>query len=201
MSCVLGYVVLCCVLFCCVLCCVVLCFVSCCCLLGLGSRFVRLGGVLGGFFVVLGGLWGVLAASWGIGGASWGVLAASWRVLAASWGLFGASWAVLGRHGSIFVVFSSTRWGAGAQRLPKRDPTWHPKWEQKRTKIDIKNEDEKRHSLRSSSSDLGAILGRSWAASISKIVLSPRAGLVFLKLHVFEKVGCLEATWAELEPT
>ena len=41
----------------------------------------------------------------------------------------------------------------------------------------------------------------SWGARRVKIVLSPRAGLVFLKINVFEKVGCLEATWAELEPT
>ena len=32
-------------------------------------------------------------------------------------------------------------------------------------------------------------------------MLSPRAGLVFLKINVFEKVRCQEATWAELEPT
>ena len=31
---------------------------------------------------------------------------------------------------------------------PKRDPTWHPKWEQKRTKIEDKNEDEKRRLLK-----------------------------------------------------
>ena len=44
-------------------------------------------------------------------------------------------------------------------------------------------------------------MGRSWATSISKIVLSPRAGLVFLKIRVFEKIRCQEATWAELGPT
>ena len=43
-------------------------------------------------------------------------------------------------------------------------------------------------------------MGRSWAASISKIVLSPRAGLVFLKFDVFEKVRCLEATWCRTWP-
>ena len=41
----------------------------------------------------------------------------------------------------------------------------------------------------------------SWGARRVKIVLSPRAGLVFLKIHVFEKVRYQEATWAELEPT
>ena len=44
-------------------------------------------------------------------------------------------------------------------------------------------------------------MGRSWATWVSKIVLSPRAGLVFLKIQVFEKVRCQEASWAELEPT
>ena len=44
-------------------------------------------------------------------------------------------------------------------------------------------------------------MGRSWATSISKIVLSPRAGLVFLKIHNFEKLRCQEATWAELGST
>ena len=34
-----------------------------------------------------------------------------------------------------------------------------------------------------------------------KFALSPRAALVFLKINVFEKVRCQEATWAELEPT
>ena len=43
-------------------------------------------------------------------------------------------------------------------------------------------------------------MGRSWVTSLSKIMLSPRAGLVFLKINVFEKVRCQEATWAELEP-
>ena len=33
------------------------------------------------------------------------------------------------------------------------------------------------------------------------MVLSPRAGLVFLKITMFEKVRCLEATLAELGPT
>ena len=125
--------------------------------------------------------------------------------MAASWGILGASWAVLGRHGSILgahgsilVVLTSTRPAERVQLAPKREPKWDPKCDPKRTKINDKNEAKKRYSSRSSSSGLGAILGRSWAPPISKIVLPPRAGIVFLKINVFEKVRCQEATWAEL---
>ena len=52
---------------------------------------------------------------------------------------------------------------------------------------------------------LGAVLGPIWVdlgAHLGvKFVLSPRAGLVFLKNDVFEKIRCQEATWAELGPT
>ena len=84
--------------------------------------------ILGRFGVVLGGLGGCLGA---LGGA--------WGRLGRSWGPLGG----VGRHGFIFVVFSSTGPGERVQWAPKREPTWHPKWKQKRTKIDVKNDDEK----------------------------------------------------------
>ena len=145
--------------------------------------------------VVLGGLGRCFGALGGSG-------MASWAVLAASWGVFGASWAVLGRHGSIFVVLSSTRWGSGTQLAPKRDPSWQPEWEQKRTKIDVKNEDEKRQSLRSSWSRLGSILGRSWVPSWGQNRALALGGARFFENRLFEgnggSRGDLGRSWVDL---
>ena len=77
------------------------------------------------------------------------------------------------------------------------EPKCHPK----RIKIEDKNEDEKKHLLRSSWNRLGSILGSSWEPSGVKKVARARAGAVFLKIHVFEKMRRQEATWAELSST
>ena len=113
------------------------------------------------------------------------------------WELLGGLGAILGGLGGLlgglrpawvhFFCFKPNKVGSGAQRLQKRDPTWHPKCDPKRTKIEDKNEDEKRHRLRSSWVGLGAILGRSWAPPISKIVLPPRAGSFFWKFMFSKK--------------
>ena len=51
---------------------------------------------------------------------------------------------------------------------------------------------------------LKAILGPSWADLGthlgSKNCVSPQVFQCFLKIHLFEKVRCQEATWAEVEP-
>ena len=76
--------------------------------------------------------------------------------------------------------------------------------EPKRSKFGVKNDDEKRQVLafilKRSWVDLGSLLEPSWADLALKIVLSPRAALVFLKNHVFKKIGCQEATWVDLGP-
>ena len=79
--------------------------------------------------------------------------------------IFGGSWGILGGQGSTFVVLRQLGPGSGAQGLPKRDPTWHPKCDPKRTKIEDKNEDENKTFfkivLKRSWSHLGPILGPS----------------------------------------
>ena len=76
--------------------------------------------------------------------------------------------------------------------------------EPKRSKFGVKNDDEKRQVLTSvlkrSWLDLGSFLGPSWADLSLKIVLSPKAALVFKKNHIFEKIGCQQATWVDLGP-
>ena len=52
--------------------------------------------------------------------------------------------------------------------------------------------------LEPSWADLGSFWVPSWDRLGLKIVLSPKAGLVFLKNDVFEKVRCQEATLADL---
>ena len=86
-------------------------------------------------------------------GGSWG---ASWAVLAASWGVLAASWAVLGRHGSIFVVLSSTgsptRGDLGNFGLP----IWHPK-------MRPKTEQHRRQKRRRKKTLFKIVLKRSWS--------------------------------------
>ena len=94
----------------------------------LGSIFGRFGGsegVLGGTF---GGLGRLLAGSWGVLGASWGILRPSW-----------SSWVFLVKNGGPDQIcpaaFGCPR---GAKLKSKSDP--------RRSKIEDKNEDEKRSS-------------------------------------------------------
>ena len=89
----------------------------------------------------------------------------------------------------------------GSKKCAKRDPKWHQNGTQNGPKSKTKTKTKTRHSLRSSWGALRAILGRSWATPISKIVLSPRVALVLVKMHIFEKIRPQEATWAELRPT
>ena len=72
------------------------------------------------------------------------------------------------------------------------------KSDSRRTKIDDKNEDEKRRSGRSSWTRLASILGR--LTCRLGVVFLILAGVLqwFLKKHVFGKIRCQEATWADL---
>ena len=95
--------------------------------------------------------WGCVGSIFGRFGASWGVFWGSWRVLGGSWEALGGSWApleaVLGRHG-LLVSFLPLRGGLPpgtwkilrAQKGAKMRPKSHPRG----TKIEDKNEDEKR---------------------------------------------------------
>ena len=122
----------------------------------------------------------------------------SWNALGAILvGLLSSSWAVFCGHGSPKVVLSSTR-RAEARNLGRFGD---PKWNQEGTQNAPKSKTKTKMKKEGFEDALGTLLGRSWAASISKIVLSPRAGLVFLKNDVFEQIKCQEATWAELGPT
>ena len=124
------------------------------------------------------------------------------------WGVFGGlgrSWVRLGRllghlgHPWVdFLVLSSLGRAEARNLGSKRGPRWSQKSTPNRPKSKTKTMRKTSRSRRPSWSDLGGILGRSWATPISKIVLSPRAGLVFLKIQVFEKIRCQEATWAEV---
>ena len=73
-----------------------------------------------------------------------------------------------------------------------------PKCDPRGTKIEDKNEDEKRRFRRSSWSRLGSILGRLGCRLGVKIVLSPRVALVFLKINFLKKMRVQEATWHDL---
>ena len=78
----------------------------------------------------------------------------------------------------------------GAKMEPKCDP--------RGTKIEDKNEDEKRRFRRSSWSRLGSILGR-LGCRLGVIFLSLAVVLqCFLNIHVFEQIRCQEAKRADL---
>ena len=112
----------------------------------------------------------------------------------------GGAWGILGAHGSTFVVLSSTRSAEARNLGSKRGPRWSQKSTPNRPKSKTKTMRKTSRSRRPSWSDLGGILGRSWATPISKIVLSPRAGIVFSKLTFLKKIRLQEATWAEVRP-
>ena len=159
--------------------------------------------VLEGLGTCFGTLGGSCGASWAVLAASWGVWAASWDVLAEfgeSWRRLGASWAVLGRHGSIFAVLSST--GPGRPRASKKGPNMAPE-------MGAKTEQNRRQKRRGKKIPFEIVLKRSWSHLGS--ICGPISGQknvfclwffpCFLKINIFEKVRCQEATWAELGPT
>ena len=79
-----------------------------------------------------------------------------------------------------------------------------PKSIPKRSKIEAKNQDEKNRSktiLDPSWGDLGPSWVPSWADLDLKIVLSPRAALVFLKNHFFDVKTVRRRLWDQLWPT
>ena len=109
------------------------------------------------FLSKIGETWGVLGGSWeALGGSSTPLgmyfsslgesLGPLEKLLARLEGLLGGLDTVLDRHGSFCVVLGPTvscgprNWGA--QKGPKRRQKWHPR----STKIDDKNEVEKRSS-------------------------------------------------------
>ena len=119
------------------------------------------------FLVVLGVCWVDFWSFWGVLGGLLEVLEGLGRLLGGSWGVLGASWGRLGPSWVVRVVLSSTRWAEprhlgrfwdpkggqdGAKMEPKSDSRW--------TKIEDKNDVEKRRSWRSSWSRLGSVLGR-----------------------------------------
>ena len=92
---------------------------------------------MGRFLVVL----GLLGGSFGGLGGSWAALG---RLLGGLEAVLDRSWAALSRHGLLKVVLEPTGSGdprhLGAQRGGKRKPKWDPRG----TKIDVKNDVEKR---------------------------------------------------------
>ena len=94
-----------------------LCYVLSCCRLfrlGLGSIFVRFGGVLGRFLVVLGGLRGVLGGVLEVLRGLGRLLGGSWGGLGHILGRLGSSWAAMGRLGSFLSQQGPTHtllWG------------------------------------------------------------------------------------------
>ena len=115
-------------------------------------------------------IFGRFGGSWEVFSRSWGVLGGSWRGLGGSWDRLGS---LLGRLGPPQVVIGHFKptgpceprdlgalWGA------KMEPKWNPR----RTKIDVKNEVETKRLfkivLEPSWVDLGSFWGSSWRAKI-----------------------------------
>ena len=100
-----------------------------------------------------GGSWKVFWSSWGVLGDLLEGLGGLLDRLGGVLGDLGRSWGHLGRPWVAKVVLDPTRPGAGADLCSKRGPRWSPNGSQsmpksktKRTKIEDKNEDEKRSS-------------------------------------------------------
>ena len=95
----------------------------------------------------------------GVLGGSWGVLRGSGGVRGASWEALGRSWSGLGGHLAarrfLIVFWIDFRVVLGAQKGAKREPKRY----QNRTKIEGKNDVEKRCFSRPPWSHLGTILG------------------------------------------
>ena len=99
--------------------------------------FSRFGGVLGRFLVVL----GLLGGSFGGLGGSWAALG---RLLGGLEAVLDRSWAALSRHGSLRVVLKPTGPGGPRHLGAQRGGKMRPKWDLRGTKIDVKNDVEKR---------------------------------------------------------
>ena len=100
-----------------------------------------------------GGSWKVFWSSWGVLGDLLEGLGGLLDRLGGVLGDLGRSWGHLGRPWVAKVVLDPTGPGAGADLCSERGPRWNPNGSQhlqksntKRTKIEDKNEDEKRSS-------------------------------------------------------
>ena len=125
-------------------------------------------------------LGGVLGGSWEVLGGSGGVRGASWEAL-------GRSWSGLGGHlvARRFLIDFWSDFGVvlGAQRGAKREP----KRDQNRTKIEGKNDVEKRCFSRPSWSRLGAILGHFGGHLGVRKIFSYWKNKYGSKIHVFHE--------------
>ena len=95
-------------------------------------RFVVVLGLLGGSFGGLGGSWAEIA-----------------RLLGGLEAVLDRSWAALTRHASLKVVYGHVRASKSCGAVPLGGPRgarMRPKWGPRRTKIDVKNDVEKRRS-------------------------------------------------------
>ena len=93
--------------------------------------------MLGRFLVVL----GLLGGSFGGLGGSWAALG---RLLGGLEAVLDRSWAALSRHGLFRVMLEPTRCRDGVALEGPRGAKMRPKWDPRGTKIDVKNEVEKR---------------------------------------------------------
>ena len=92
---------------------------------------------MGRFLIVL----GLLGESFGGLGGSWAALG---RLLGGLEAVLDRSWAALSRHGSLRVIKEPTWSRDGAALEGPRGAKVRPKWDPRGTKIDVKNEVEKR---------------------------------------------------------
>ena len=133
-----------------------------------GDIFDRLEGRLGSFWVVLGRLGALLGHFW----SSWGVFGGLLAVLGRSWGVLTRQEGCDITLGPLLIDFW-THLGCqkGTQNGAQDD--------QKSIKNRLKKRSRFRTILRRSWGDLGPILVPSWEPRRVKIVLSPKAGLIF----------------------
>ena len=117
--------------------------------------------------------------------------------------LLGRLETVLGRHGS-FGVISESLGPDGLRHLGgQRGSKMRSKWDPRRTKIEDKNEDEKRRSCRSSWGGLGSILGRLGFRLGGQKSPETVCYKRFRENYVFEEdkaeKGNLDGTWADFD--
>ena len=149
---------------------------------------------LGSFWGCVGRLFVVLGLLGGVFWRSWRVLGGSWEALGGLEAVLDRSWAALSRHGLLRVVLGPAPPYGHPPLGGPRGAKMRPKWDPRGTKIDVKNEVEKD----ALEDRLGAVLGRSWV--VWGVVLGPwkrsrhYACRCFVKIHVFEKMRCQEAT-------
>ena len=89
---------------------------------------------------------GSFGRSWGCLGGSLAALEASWEALGGLEAVLDRSWAALSRHGSFRVVLKPTGPRAARHLGAQRGAKMRPKSDPRGTKIDDKNEVEKRSS-------------------------------------------------------